>query len=146
MELKNIDKGLHSATPVCSDNASSSGALTLPRSVVHSEYEVDTPVPPHVTNSLDKRSYVAGYMSESNRMELPFHPNTHATFVFQPTATSMNSTMERPQYPRTQYNHQNRSHMTMDTGLSQQSLTQPQNNSLAQTPEHPYGGYDANFW
>ncbi|XP_017865080.1 PREDICTED: neogenin isoform X4 [Drosophila arizonae] len=123
MELKNIDKGLHSATPVCSDNASSSGALTLPRSVVHSEYEVDTPVPPHVTNSLDKRSYVAGYM----------------------TATSMNSTMERPQYPRTQYNHQNRSHMTMDTGLSQQSLTQPQNNSLAQTPEHPYGGYDANF-
>ncbi|XP_070066133.1 neogenin isoform X5 [Drosophila virilis] len=123
MELKNIDKGLHSATPVCSDNASSSGALTLPRSVVHSEYEVDTPVPGHVTNSLDKRAYVAGYM----------------------TATSMNSTMERPQYPRTQYNHQNRSHMTMDTGLSQQSLTQPQNNSLAQTPEHPYGGYDANF-
>ncbi|XP_064551751.1 neogenin isoform X6 [Drosophila montana] len=122
MELKNIDKGLHSATPVCSDNASSSGALTLPRSVVHSEYEVDTPVPGHVTNSLDKRAYVAGYMT-----------------------TSMNSTMERPQYPRTQYNHQNRSHMTMDTGLSQQSLTQPQNNSLAQTPEHPYGGYDANF-
>lgn len=58
----------------------------------------------------------------------------------------MNSTMERPQYPRTQYNHQNRSHMTMEQGLSQQSLTQPQNNSLAQTPEHPYGGYDANFW
>ncbi|XP_034478594.1 neogenin isoform X2 [Drosophila innubila] len=122
MELKNIDKGLHTGTPVCSDNASSSGALTLPRSVVHSEYEVETPVPAHVTNSLDKRSYVAGYMT-----------------------TSMNSTMERPQYPRTQYNHQNRSHMTMETGLSQQSLTQPQNNSLAQTPEHPYGGYDANF-
>ncbi|XP_023179613.2 neogenin isoform X2 [Drosophila hydei] len=122
MELKNIDKGLHSATPVCSDNASSSGALTLPRSVVHSEYEGDTQVPAHVTNSLDKRAYVAGYMT-----------------------TSMNSTMERPQYPRTQYSHQNRSHMTMDTGLSQQSLTQPQNNSLAQTPEHPYGGYDANF-
>ncbi|XP_034107849.1 neogenin isoform X1 [Drosophila albomicans] len=123
MELKNIDKGLHTATPVCSDNASSSGALTLPRSVVHSEYEVETPVPAHVTNSLDKRSYVAGYM----------------------TATSMNSTMERPQYPRTQYNHQNRSHMNMEAGLSQQSLTQPQNNSMAQTPEHPYGGYDANF-
>ncbi|XP_062128868.1 neogenin isoform X3 [Drosophila sulfurigaster albostrigata] len=123
MELKNIDKGLHTATPVCSDNASSSGALTLPRSVVHSEYEVETPVPAHVTNSLDKRSYVAGYM----------------------TATSMNSTMERPQYPRTQYNHQNRSHMNMEAGLSQQSLTQPQSNSMAQTPEHPYGGYDANF-
>ncbi|BFG03462.1 neogenin [Drosophila madeirensis] len=125
MELKNIDKGLHTVTPVCSDGASSSGALTLPRSVVHSEYEVETPggVPGHVTNSLDKRSYVPGYMT-----------------------TSMNSTMERPQYPRTQYNHQNRSHMTMETGLSQQSLSQPnQNGSLAQTPEHPYGGYDANF-
>ncbi|KPU76720.1 uncharacterized protein Dana_GF13393, isoform C [Drosophila ananassae] len=122
MELKNIDKGLHTVTPVCSDGASSSGALTLPRSVVHSEYEVETPVPPHVTNSLDKRSYVPGYMT-----------------------TSMNSTMERPQYPRTQYSHQNRSHMTMETGLSQQSLSQPQNNSMAQTPEHPYGGYDANF-
>ncbi|XP_015040313.2 neogenin isoform X5 [Drosophila pseudoobscura] len=126
MELKNIDKGLHTVTPVCSDGASSSGALTLPRSVVHSEYEVETPggVPGHVTNSLDKRSYVPGYM----------------------TATSMNSTMERPQYPRTQYSHQNRSHMTMETGLSQQSLSQPnQNSSLAQTPEHPYGGYDASF-
>lgn len=58
----------------------------------------------------------------------------------------MNSTMERPQYPRTQYHiSANRSHMTMDTGLSQQSLSQPQNNSLAQTPEHPYG-YEGNFW
>ncbi|KMY93244.1 neogenin isoform X3 [Drosophila simulans] len=122
MELKNIDKGLHTVTPVCSDGASSSGALTLPRSVVHSEYEVETPVPGHVTNSLDKRSYVPGYMT-----------------------TSMNGTMERPQYPRTQYSHQNRSHMTMEAGLSQQSLTQPQSNSMAQTPEHPYGGYDANF-
>ncbi|XP_044317961.1 neogenin isoform X3 [Drosophila rhopaloa] len=122
MELKNIDKGLHTVTPVCSDGASSSGALTLPRSVVHSEYEVETPVPGHVTNSLDKRSYVPGYMT-----------------------TSMNGTIERPQYPRTQYSHQNRSHMTMEAGLSQQSLTQPQSNSMAQTPEHPYGGYDANF-
>ncbi|XP_017078508.1 neogenin isoform X3 [Drosophila eugracilis] len=122
MELKNIDKGLHTVTPVCSDGASSSGALTLPRSVVHSEYEVETPVPGHMTNSLDKRSYAAGYMT-----------------------TSMNGTMERPQYPRTQYSHQNRSHMTMEAGLSQQSLTQPQTNSMAQTPEHPYGGYDANF-
>ncbi|KRJ99437.1 neogenin isoform X3 [Drosophila yakuba] len=121
MELKNIDKGLHTVTPVCSDAASSSGALTLPRSVVHSEYEVETPVPGHA-NSLDKRSYVPGYMT-----------------------TSMNGTMERPQYPRTQYSHQNRSHMTMEAGLSQQSLTQPQSNSMAQTPEHPYGGYDANF-
>lgn len=63
------------------------------------------------------------------------------------SATSLNSTMERPQYPRTQYNiSANRTHVNVDTGLSQQSLSQPQNNSLAQTPEHPYGGYDANFW
>ncbi|KAM7343025.1 neogenin protein frazzled isoform 6-T6 [Cochliomyia hominivorax] len=123
MELKNIDKNMHGSTPAgCSDGASSSGALTLPRSVGH-DYDVETPVPNHITNSLDKRSYVPGYMT-----------------------TSLNSTMERPQYPRTQYNiSANRSHMNVDTGLSQQSLSQPQNNSLAQTPEHPYGGYDANF-
>ncbi|KAL9919893.1 neogenin protein frazzled isoform 5-T13 [Glossina fuscipes fuscipes] len=122
MELKNIDKNMHGSTPGCSDGASSSGALTLPRSVGH-DYDVDTPVPNHITNSLDKRSYVPGYMT-----------------------TSMNSTMERPQYPRTQYNiSANRPHINVDTGLSQQSLTQTQNNSLAQTPEHPYGAYDANF-
>ncbi|XP_075166730.1 neogenin protein frazzled isoform X3 [Haematobia irritans] len=122
MELKNIDKTMHGSTPGCSDAASSSGALTLPRSVGH-DYDVDTPVPNHITNSLDKRSYVPGYMT-----------------------TSLNSTMERPQYPRTQYNiPANRSHMNVDTGLSQQSLSQPQNNSLAQTPEHPYGTYDSNF-
>ncbi|XP_073845084.1 neogenin protein frazzled isoform X6 [Musca autumnalis] len=122
MELKNIDKTIHGSTPGCSDAASSSGALTLPRSVGH-DYDVDTPVPNHITNSLDKRSYVPGYMT-----------------------TSLNSTMERPQYPRTQYNiPANRSHMNVDTGLSQQSLSQPQNNSLAQTPEHPYGTYDSNF-
>ncbi|EDW85568.2 uncharacterized protein Dwil_GK23150 [Drosophila willistoni] len=122
MELKNIDKNLHSVTPVCSDGAPSSGALTLPRSVVHSEYEADSTMPGHLTNSLDKRSYAPGYMT-----------------------TSMNSTMERVQYPRTQY--QNRSHMTMETGLSQQSLIQPmQNNSIVQTPDHPYsGGYEGNF-
>lgn len=51
----------------CSDAASSSGALTLPRSVGH-DYDVDTPVPNHITNSLDKRSYVPGYMSEYCRM------------------------------------------------------------------------------
>ncbi|KAI8124499.1 Neogenin [Lucilia cuprina] len=100
MELKNIDKTMHGSTPAgCSDGASSSGALTLPRSVGH-DYDVETPVPNHITNSLDKRSYVPGYMT-----------------------TSLNSTMERPQYPRTQYNiSANRSHMNVDTGLSQQSL------------------------
>lgn len=70
----------------------------------------------------------------------------------------MNSTIDRPQYPRTQYNiSSNRSHLgVMDggsggagvvvggSGLSQQSLVQSQQNnvpSLAQTPEqHPYNG------
>lgn len=70
----------------------------------------------HITNSLDKRSYVPGYMT-----------------------TSMNSTMERPQYPRTRYNVTTRPHMNVDPALSQQSLTQTQNSSLAQTPENPYG-------
>lgn len=41
------------------DGASSSGATTLPRSSHGYESE-----PSHVTNSLDKRSYVPGYMSK----------------------------------------------------------------------------------
>lgn len=88
MELKNVEKGHHhtnsthgkikimhsqrfnvrhlkaKSVSACSDGASSSGAMTLPRSVVH-EYDSD-PALPHVTNSLDKRSYVPGYMSKCN--------------------------------------------------------------------------------
>lgn len=67
MELKNIDKTTtlhhHQTTPGCSDGASSSGALTLPRSVGH-DFETESQFPSHVTNSLDKRTYVPGYMSE----------------------------------------------------------------------------------
>jgi neogenin len=66
MELKNIEKTtLHPATtPGCSDAASSSGhSMTLPRSVGH-EFEGDGQFPGHVTNSLDKRTYVPGYMSK----------------------------------------------------------------------------------
>lgn len=37
--------------------------MTLPRSVVH-DYDPDPNAPPHITNSLDKRSYVPGYMSK----------------------------------------------------------------------------------
>lgn len=51
-------------------------------------------------------------------------------------ATSVNSTMERPQYPRTQYNMSSRSHI--DSAISQQSLT----HSQAQTPENQYN-YDS---
>lgn len=64
IELKNIDKGHQTTTtPGCSDGASSSGAMTLPRSVGH-DYEGETILPPHISNSLDKRTYVPGYMSE----------------------------------------------------------------------------------
>lgn len=56
MELKNVDKN-----PPHPDGASSSGAMTLPRS--SHEYESDM-THSHVSNSLDKRSYVPGYMSK----------------------------------------------------------------------------------
>lgn len=73
MELKNLDKTTtlhhHQTTPGwCMelsqrDGASSSGAMTLPRSVDH-DFETDSKFPSHVTNSLDKRTYVPGSMSE----------------------------------------------------------------------------------
>lgn len=64
------------STPGYSDGASSSGAMTLPRSVNHGDFEHESASAAggggggaggggsHVTNSLDKRSYVPGYMSE----------------------------------------------------------------------------------
>jgi len=65
MELKNLDKTLiHQTTPGCSDGASSSGAMTLPRSVNHDFEGEPGQFPNHVSNSLDKRTYVPGYMSE----------------------------------------------------------------------------------
>lgn len=65
MELKNMEKtNIHQTTPGCSDGASSSGAMTLPRSVGH-DFENEPQFPTsHVTNSLDKRTYVPGYMSK----------------------------------------------------------------------------------
>lgn len=60
MELKNVDKNHGQNAAAYSDGASSSGALTLPRSVGH-EYDAENP---NAHNSLDKRSYVPGYMSE----------------------------------------------------------------------------------
>lgn len=56
MELKNIEKN-----PQSNDGASSSGAMTLPRT--GHEYETDLSHT-HITNSLDKRQYVAGYMGK----------------------------------------------------------------------------------
>ncbi|XP_050076111.1 neogenin [Anopheles maculipalpis] len=130
MELKNMDKGgNHSTTPGSVDGgASSSGTMTLPRSVGGHDYDSETPIT-HVTNSLDKRSYVPGY-----------NGNT----------TSLSSTMERPQYPRTQYSTAARPHIAMDQQtLSQQNLLQqppqlPPANPLAQTPENPYT-YDSSY-
>lgn len=55
MELKNVEKNPPN------DGASSSGAMTLPRT--GHEYETDLSHT-HITNSLDKRQYVPGYMSK----------------------------------------------------------------------------------
>lgn len=69
MELKNIDKiNIHQTTPGCSDGASSSGVMTLPRSVGH-DFETESQFPAHVSNSLDKRTYVPGYMSKWRLVE-----------------------------------------------------------------------------
>lgn len=56
MELKALDKGGSAS----GDGASSSGAVTLPRSVPQADYDP----PPHHTNSLDKRTYMPGYMGK----------------------------------------------------------------------------------
>lgn len=64
MELKNMEKSHLSQTPIVSDGASTSGAMTLPRSSCH-EFEEQQPNS-HVTNSLDKRNYVPGYMCMTN--------------------------------------------------------------------------------
>lgn len=56
MELKNIEKN-----PSIVESGLTSGAMTLPRP--GHEFESDV-AHSHVTNSLDKRSYVPGYMSE----------------------------------------------------------------------------------
>ncbi|XP_058066091.1 neogenin [Anopheles bellator] len=135
MELKNLDKGNHHATTTpgsVDGGASSSGTMTLPRSSVGGghDYDSETPIT-HVTNSLDKRNYLPGYNG---------------------TTTPLSSTMERPQYPRTQYSMAARPHITMDqTTLSQQNLLQqppqlPPANPLgvAQTPENPYT-YDSSY-
>lgn len=56
MELKALEKS-HSSN----DGASSSGAMTLPRSVGANEYDAHES---HHSNSLDKRTYAPNYMGE----------------------------------------------------------------------------------
>lgn len=109
MELKNMEK-----SNMSNDGASSSGAMTLPRSVGH-EYDTE-PSLSHITNSLDKRTYVPGYITT------PINSGTTS-------------------YPRNQYS-LNRAHVSLEPTLSQQNLNQSQTPSLAQTPENPYG-YDS---
>lgn len=58
MELKALEKG-HSSN----DGASSSGAMTLPRSVGANEYDTHESQP---SNSLDKRTYVPSYMGKQH--------------------------------------------------------------------------------
>lgn len=112
MELKNMEKN-HLTTPSCNDGASSSGAMTLPRSIIH-DFETD-PSMLHVTNSLDKRTYVAGYMT-----------------------TPINNDRLQ-QYPRLQYSMPRGSHV--DHTLSQSNLSHSQTGSISETPESPFS-YD----
>lgn len=64
MELKALEKS-HSNN----DGASSSGAMTLPRSAGNNEYETHDN---HHSNSLDKRSYVPNYMGKLLHYPLRF--------------------------------------------------------------------------
>ncbi|KAK5647199.1 hypothetical protein RI129_002091 [Pyrocoelia pectoralis] len=149
MELKALEKS-HSAN----DGASSSGAMTLPRSVGANEYDSHDS---HHSNSLDKRTYVPNYMGvspdDSNvkvskpkpislRVEPKLTREPIATATPINTAslsqTSSDSTPTgRPPYPRTQYS-MSRAHVTLD----------PNSMPTSQTPENPYvshsahGGYD----
>lgn len=133
MELKNVEKN-----PPSNDGASSSGAMTLPRT--GHEYETEMSHT-HITNSLDKRQYVPGYMSKSYSIDLSSQitiankiPKPFDFFLY--SATSMNSTLDRTHYPRT-YNR-----MMMDANSSQQNLNQTQMTTIPQTPENPYS-YDS---
>lgn len=69
--------------------------MTLPRSVGH-EYDQSPSSHPHMSNSLDKRTYVPGYMVATT-----------------PVTSSSESSSTRPTYPRTQYSI-SRAHVTLD--------------------------------
>lgn len=73
------------STPGYSDGASSSGAMTLPRSVNHGDFEHESASAAggtsHVTNSLDKRSYVPGYMSKYTDCPSRFESKSKLTTI-----------------------------------------------------------------
>ncbi|XP_044265919.1 neogenin isoform X2 [Tribolium madens] len=125
MELKAMEKSQSNH-----DGASSSGAMTLPRSVGGNDYD------PHETgihtNSLDQRTYVPNYMgvSPDDKIKRPIRSKPIITLPVvstpprEPIATPINTTSlsqsstdstpsSRPSYPRTQYN-MARAHVTVD--------------------------------
>ncbi|XP_050305807.1 neogenin isoform X2 [Anthonomus grandis grandis] len=95
MELKAMEKR-HSTN----DGASSSGALTLPRSVGGNDYDTHDNV--H-TNSLDKRTYVPNYAIAT--------PINTATLS---QSSSDSTPSSRPNYPRTNYQVP-RTHMSLES-------------------------------
>ncbi|KAK9876148.1 hypothetical protein WA026_011265 [Henosepilachna vigintioctopunctata] len=113
MELKNMEKS-HSSN----DAASSSGALTLPRSVGGNEYDNHDTL--H-SSSLDKRTYIPSYVAT------PI--NTGAVGQISTDSTPSN----RPSFPRSQYNVP-RAHVTVDA-------SHPNSNSM----ECPYASHPTNM-
>nr|CAI5828476.1 unnamed protein product [Callosobruchus analis] len=109
MELKQMEKR-HSACGAY-DGASSSGALTLPRSVGGNDYDTHD----NHMNSLDKRSYVSSH----GAIVTPINPST----ISQSSTDSTPS--NRPSYPRTQYS-MPKAHVSLDSNGSIQHQT-PEN-------------------
>ncbi|KAJ8924156.1 hypothetical protein NQ315_006940 [Exocentrus adspersus] len=118
MELKAMEKR-HSNN----DGASSSGAMTLPRSVGGNDYETHESI--H-TNSLDKRAYGPNYVAIATPI------NTAA--LSQSSSDSTPTT--RPLYPRTQYS-MPRAHVSLD------SSSQATENIYTSHPTHP--SYDTSI-
>jgi neogenin len=148
MELKAIEKSQSNT-----DGASSSGAMTLPRSVGGNEYDTHEGI--H-TNSLDQRTYVPNYMgvSPDDKIKRTVRSKPIITLPVdskpprEPIATPINTTSlsqsssdstpsSRPSYPRTQYN-MARAHVTVDSSLS----NPPSENPYAL---HPPGWIESNI-
>ncbi|XP_018329042.1 neogenin isoform X2 [Agrilus planipennis] len=90
------------------DGASSCGAVTLPRSMGANEFDSRDN---HPSNSLDKTTYVPGYMATAIVTPINTASSSH---------TSNDSTpSSRTNYPRTQYNI-SRAHIAMDQNMDGQ--------------------------
>ncbi|XP_060521840.1 neogenin isoform X2 [Cylas formicarius] len=143
MELKAMEKR-HSNN----DGASSSGAMTLPRSVGGNDYE------PHEhlhTNSLDKRSYAPNYGEDTKKptrctkITLPVDSKPPREPIATPinTATTLSHSSSdstpssRPTYPRTNYSVP-RAHVSLESGTNPTAVE----NVYSAHPGHP--NYDDN--